>query len=307
MIPFWFPTTTINELRLYTNFNKIDVGGFGEIYSATYHQKSKTIPVAIKRLKPIYTKNPSIRKSFENEARFLKMLNHPQIPKFIDGYLSKEECFFIMEFIDGSPLDGLLLKIKALGNTFSLPFAFEVATQISTILSYLHTYTNESGALYPIIHCDIKPHNILITPAIDVFLIDFSIATPHIPNNSHKGGTYRYMSPERFVDETPSPKTDLFGLMLTFFQILTLRPLISGNTIYEIFSNYLTKKYLDDILKEGFPKPIEEIFLKGLAYKPNERFEDAKELKNALNECANRMGLELEKSKLQKILSSFSK
>jgi serine/threonine-protein kinase len=294
MIPSWLPTRSIKELLQYDDFKKIAEGGFGETYSATHHQKTKKIPVIVKRLKPLYLNNPLKRESFEQDARFLKAIHHPQIPKFMEGYLSEEECFFIMEAVHGLPLDALLSRANEAGSKLPLELFFDIAIQSSQVISDLHHFKDESGRLQPILHCDVKPHNILVTPEGKVYLIDFSVATHWITGKLHKGGTYRYMPPERFAGEAPSPQTDIFGLTLTFFQILTLRPLAQGKTLYEIFTHYLSKKYVEDIHQENLPKPIEDILMKGLAYQPEERFDSAEALMNALKKGAHTMKVVIE-------------
>jgi len=307
MIPSWFPTHSVKDLLKYDDFKKIAEGGFGEVYSATYRRKTKNIPVIVKRLKPLYLNNPQKRESFEQDARFLKAIHHPQVPRFIEGYLSEEECFFIMESVQGWPLDAVLSRVKEFGSPVPLELFFEIAIQASQVVDDLHHFKDESGQLRPILHCDVKPHNILMTPLGKVYLIDFSIATHWNPRKNHKGGTYRYMPPERFAGETPSPQTDIFGLALTFFQILTLRPLARGKTLSEIFGHYLSKKYLEEIHEENFPKPVEDILMKGLAFKPEERFESAEALTKALQNCAKTMEVFPEKSFIQNWLQKLMK
>ncbi len=92
MIPTWFPADQFEELRAYQDFHILAQGGFGEIYVVSGEGESSVI---LKRLKPQWVKDALKREAFEMEARFLKKLHHPQIPQYLDGFISDEECFFI--------------------------------------------------------------------------------------------------------------------------------------------------------------------------------------------------------------------
>ncbi len=161
--------------------------------------------------------------------------------------------------------------------------------------------------LYPIIHGDLKPHNILVTPDLKGVLLDFSLASHPDQAKGEVEGTPRYMPPERYAGKSPSPQTDIFGLTLTFFEMLTLKPLIREKTYVENFAKLLSKKYLEEIKEQNFFQALQEFLLKGLASRPEDRFPNIKEMEEALRECQKAMGLSWTSVELQQAYQKLAK
>jgi serine/threonine-protein kinase len=283
----------------YRNVRKIAEGGFGEVYSAL---KGDSL-VAIKRLIADKAKDPEKRVLFENEIHILRKLSHPNIPRFIDSFQSETENFLVMEYIDGLNL-ATLIDFLTTENRHPPPaFVFEVLLQLCSTLKYLHSY-NEAGSLRPVIHCDVKPKNILVSRSARVLLIDFTVATQDIQERKNLAGTYLYMPAELFMGEVPSPQSDIYALAATFYELLLLRPLVKeGGTISDVFGYLLSEGYIEVIRRINMIKPLEDLLFKGLAFQKKNRFSSVEDLEIAAIECIKKVGVKINQQDLEKFLS----
>ncbi|WP_372370773.1 protein kinase [Candidatus Uabimicrobium sp. HlEnr_7] len=200
-----------------TKYPKIDgyfidsvlgAGGMGQVFKAK--QISMDRYVAIKVI-PNTTENDSYIKRFEKEAKSVAKLNHPNIVRGIDHGRNEEVCYFVMEFIEGTSLQQKLEK-HSLNEKKSL----EIILQVSQALN--HAYKNG------IIHRDIKPDNIMITPDNRVLLCDLGLAKSVSNDTTLSGsmmGTPHYMSPEQCRGESDiDTRSDIYNLGITLFHML---------------------------------------------------------------------------------------
>ncbi len=296
MFPDWLPIDAFPELKTYRDFEKLTEGGFAEIYSAKRGEGE--IPVIVKRLRPLSTKDPEHRGLFENEARILQKMNHPQIPLYFDGFISERECFIIMSQVEGRDPSQLMKNAKSMGKTFPIELAFFSAIQLGEILDFLHHFREPSGEPNPILHCDIKPHNILIGPELKVFLIDFSVACFLKNLRPHLRGTPAFMPPERLGAQEFTLQTDIFPITLSLFFLLTGQVLIQAKKMTQLFGKWLSEEYYSTIRAQHFPIVLEEFFLKNLSLPPGTRAQSATELSKQLVACGKQMGLDLSAAKL---------
>ena len=277
-------TATEFVLPGYQDLRKIAEGGFGEVYSALKEDSSGSMKVAIKRLKPLQALDPVKRTLFENEARILKTVNHPNLPRFLNSFQSQSESILVMEYVPGVNLASMLEVLRCTGSYMPPGPAFEIFLQLCGTLQYLHLFKDEDGNLNPIIHCDIKPKNVLVTPS-RIVLIDFTVAIHQSQTRQHPAGTYRYMPAELFTGESPSIQSDLYALMATFYEMVLLRPLIKeGGTITDVFNYLLSQKYLDGIRRMNILQPLREFLLNGLAFEKEQRFSNADDMRLAAGE-----------------------
>ncbi|MFO1463836.1 MAG: serine/threonine-protein kinase [bacterium] len=285
MIPEWFPSSEIEALRRFTDFHKLAEGSYGEVFQASCQEaNAPPVPVIVKRLKPAYAiAEGKPREIFLHEAEVLKGLRHPQIPRYIDGYASSRECFFIMEFKEGHSVAHLLRNARLSQKTVSKPLSFRILLDVLDVLHYLHSVS--------LLHSDIKPENILVSPDLKSHLLDFSMAVPLQGPAKFLGGTKRYLPPENFLQSQPQAQSDLFSVAGVWFDLLALRPLHRGvRSDYEIFMRLLTGQHLKTVEKQGFPKKIEDILMRALAYRPEERFASARQFRDAVQRCGVELG-----------------
>ncbi|MDQ3821016.1 MAG: protein kinase [Acidobacteriota bacterium] len=198
---------------------QIGKGGMGEVFVATDERfQSK---VAIKRT---FYSDPEMSKAFEREARLLNRLRHTALPKVSDHFTEDGDQFLVMEFIEGSDLSELLRQRKV---PFPLTDVLRWADQLLDALDYLHTQEP------PVIHRDIKPQNIKLTPQGKVVLLDFGLAkgapTPAQTATGTVSSVFGYsvnFAPlEQMQGLGTDPRSDIFSLAATLYYLLTgVRP-----------------------------------------------------------------------------------
>jgi serine/threonine protein kinase len=193
-------------------------GGSGSTYRAT--RISDGAEVAIKILSLRHLHDWKQLELFEREAKVLSQLNHPQIPQYLEYFHvdtpSNRAFYIVQQLAPGKPLTGWV-NAGWLGTEAEVR---DIASQLLAILQYLHQQSP------PLIHRDIKPHNIIRNDDGQVFLVDFGAVQNVYHNTLMKGstvaGTYGYMAPEQFRGMAV-PSSDLYGLGATLLYLLTHR------------------------------------------------------------------------------------
>ena len=172
----------------YENIRPLDQqGGMGDIFFA--HKKGLNVDVVIKRVKKEFRG----RLDQKNEAEILKGLKHQYLPRIYDIIEGKDGYIYtVMDYIQGDDLQNYVNKHGCADQKS----AHRWACQLCEVVSYLHAQTP------PIIHCDIKPHNIMITPAGDICLIDFNTSLIFEDGQMAIGKTRGYAAPEQYLTES---------------------------------------------------------------------------------------------------------
>ncbi|WP_055075328.1 serine/threonine-protein kinase [Pseudanabaena sp. 'Roaring Creek'] len=202
----------------YTIVSVLGRGGMAITYAATDRLRDRA--VAIKVLSLRQASQWKAIELFEREAKVLASLNHPQIPKYIDYFYTDLESdrrfYLVQELIEGKSLNEIVQN----GMRMTEGEVKEIAIQILNLLCYLHELSP------PVVHRDIKPHNLIQRPTGAIALVDFG-AVQDIYRNTIAGGstfvgTYGYMAPEQFQGQA-SGASDLYGLGATLMFLLTHR------------------------------------------------------------------------------------
>lgn len=195
---------------------KLSKGGFSNTYiSETVNDKDKYL---IKSLS--LNEDPKAVELFHQEANILNKIQHPQIPKFIDFFIDKDQnCNFyiVEELIEGKNLAQLIQE----GKYFNESEVIKIGISICEVLEYIHNLNPT------IIHQDIKPENIILTPEGKIYLVDFGIAREKILSYQMKNqglstilGTQGYMPLEQFEGKSV-PASDIYSLGLTLIYLLS--------------------------------------------------------------------------------------
>ncbi|HPZ08656.1 MAG TPA: SUMF1/EgtB/PvdO family nonheme iron enzyme [Candidatus Eremiobacteraeota bacterium] len=245
----------------------IKIGGMGAIYETIdEHFGDKC---ALKVMTPKYSSckgQEYLKKRFEEEAKMLRKLHHPNLPRVIDYFIEDGIYYLVMDFIEGKDLETILNS----NGTPGLPEEklTDWAIQVLDVLSYLHSQKP------PIIYRDLKPGNIMLRENDDkVFLVDFGIARTMIIDNDALHtviGTQGYAPPEQYKGHI-EPRSDLYAMGATLHHLCTGKsPLVpfQFEPVQEFVSN----------ISENFVSVI----MKALSAKPEDRFFNAEEMKNAL-------------------------
>lgn len=259
----------------YELLEKIGDGGMAVVYRSRDRLLNRH--VAVKILKPEFTKDPKFIESFRRESQAAASLSHPNIVNVYDVGREGGIHYIVMELIDGQPLSD---KIKAQGPL--KPFeAVSIAKQVAAALG--HAHKNH------IIHRDVKPHNILLTGDGTAKITDFGIAkainTGTIVGNTETiMGSVHYFSPEQarggYVDE----KTDIYSLGIVLFEMLTGRvPFDAENPVAVALMHTNADMPRPSDLADGIPPALEEVVMKATDKYQVNRYRSADEMLEALN------------------------
>ena len=256
----------------YRLVRKLGSGGMGVVFEAI--QVSLNRKVAVKLLNSSLLTNPEQRAQFENEARLIAMLHHPNIVKIYSAGCSEERCYYAMELIDGKGLDRCRLEdIRDLAR---------IALQAAQALAYAH----RCGVL----HRDIKPANMLLDNDGDVHLSDFGIAftltgdEPVMEKSGIRSGTLRYMAPERLSEGANTYATDQYSFGVSLYEMIMGQPMFSAESGTEL------KKRIEsgDIPRLSCRYPeMAAIVNKCIQHRPEDRYKNMEEAASDLRRFLN--------------------
>ncbi|HPZ08289.1 MAG TPA: SUMF1/EgtB/PvdO family nonheme iron enzyme [Candidatus Eremiobacteraeota bacterium] len=194
----------------------IKTGGMGAIYQAIDKRFNNKCAVKEMALRESQGDSAYLTHRFQEEAKLLRTLHHPNLPRVIDYFIEKGTYYIIMDLIEGQDLDEIVHKYGNPGLPEEKVIKWSI--EVLDVLSYLHKHNP------PIIYRDLKPANIMIqTKNNQIMLIDFGIARSIMPENINtmtSVGTPHYSSPEHFEGKA-CPQSDLFSLGATMHHILT--------------------------------------------------------------------------------------
>jgi serine/threonine-protein kinase len=255
-------------------------GGMSFVYKAIDKQLQRT--VAIKTLKPVYVEQEKFVERFKREAQTAANLNHPNIVQIFDWGIG-DEPFFVMEYIDGSTLTSIISKKK----TLSISDILFIGAQVSSGLQAAHSQG--------LVHRDIKPGNIMITPEGKVKVTDFGIVSlqneeSDITKTGSILGTASYISPEQAQGKPVSKESDLYSLGTVLYELITGRPPFEGETPIATATKHITDKPEKlSVYRQNIPKGVENAILKLLHKYPKDRFKNAEDLRALLLQQKNQL------------------
>lgn len=246
-------------------------GGTGEVWLA--HDTTTDRAVALKLLSTAYAADPRFRQRFTREARLAAQVRGPHLVPIhsfgeLDGRL-----YIDMEFIEGSDVAALLRRSGRLEPERAL----EIVAQTATALDTAH----RAG----LVHRDVKPSNIMVTPDGTVYLIDFGTAhrsdQPAITATGNVVGTLAYMAPERF-DGAAGPRSDQYSLACVLFECLTgRRPFDDGEPPRLLRAHLFDTPPSASALDPAVPPAVDAVIARGMAKDPDRRWSSAGELASA--------------------------
>ena len=232
--------------------------------------------VAIKVLRPEYAANPSYVQYFQDEARAVAALRHPNIiPIFFIGQ-EGNVVFFSMAYIEGETFENWIEDKRWFNEDQAKWF-------LSHAVAALH-----SAHLANIVHLDIKPANFLVDRGNNIMLTDFGLAQKIVKDAEEAGGreafgTPAYVSPEQISREKTDQRTDIYSLGATLFHLMTGKQPFSGPSVEDIIWGHLEKPFPIEIAREAnLPTGWIHLIQKMMERSPDNRFADYRELRTAL-------------------------
>ncbi len=251
----------------------LGAGGMGQVYKVRNVISDRV--EAMKVLLPDLVSDPELADRFLREIKVQASLDHPNIAKLHTALRAGDQLIMIMELVEGTTLE----QMQEQG---PLPLA-DGLRYISDSLDALG-YAHEHG----VIHRDIKPANIMLTRDGVIKLMDFGIAKAASDHKLTMTGTTMgslyYMSPEQVKGVTSlDPRSDLYSLGVTLYEVVTGQRPFQGDSDYAIMSAHLEKQPRPPLeMDPSVPPALNEIILRGLAKSPDERFQSAAAFRRAL-------------------------
>ncbi len=253
-------------------------GGFSIIYKGVH--STLNMPVAIKMLRHNLAMNDDFLDSFHNEAQTIARLNHENIVKIYDIEERYKTVFIIMELLEGESLVALLKRLK------TIPFA--LAVDILIQVCYALDYAHQQG----IIHRDMTPDNIFLLPGNSVKVIDFGLACPAGTEDFDFSGTVMYMSPEQIEGDPVDRRTDIYGLGIVAYEMVTGKNPFKADTVKGEMDLHLTLDRLDPAERlPDLPEELRRFIMKASRCDANQRYQEVKQALEELKPLADRLGL----------------
>lgn len=248
---------------------RVAIGGMGEVWEATDLVIGRT--VAIKILKDEYLGDPGFLERFRAEARHAALVNHEGIANVYDYGEEEGSAYLVMELVPGEALSTILERERVLPTDRVL----DIVAQTASALQAAHA----AG----LVHRDIKPGNLLITPDGRVKITDFGIAriADQVPLTAtgQVMGTVQYLSPEQASGHPASPATDIYSLGIVAYEALAGRRPFTGESQVAIAMAQINETPPD--LPPTVPEPVRHLVLACIAKSPSERPASAANLARA--------------------------
>ncbi len=252
----------------------LGTGGMAVVYSARDLMLERI--VAIKILREDFSSDAAFRERFRQEARAAANLSHPNIVTVHDFGLDSGRLFIVMENVPGMDLKTIMLRRGRL----SIDEALHLMIQACAGVGYAH----RAG----LIHCDIKPHNLLVTPDKRLKVTDFGIARALATINPEEKqdvvwGSPQYFSPEQAAGSPPSPASDVYSLGVVLYEMLTGQLPFIGTTATELARLHRDIPPMPPSrLNPAISPALERIVMKVLSKEPSARYRTADQMGRVL-------------------------
>ena len=244
-------------------------GAMGQVFRA--YDEGLDREVAVKLMNPLSCSSPVHQKRFVREVRTVGQMRHPNVVVILDYGTQGKRPFLVMEFLAGQDFHSLLEKAGSQTPAACADWMIQVCRGL------------EAAHARGVIHRDIKPQNIFLTDRGVVKLLDFGIARTEesdLTATGHLVGTVDYIAPERILGEQGDHRSDLFSVGVLLHEMLSGAKPFRGKSITAILRNIVSNPPAK--LPPDLPRGLGEVILTALAKEPEQRYQTAAELAQAL-------------------------
>lgn len=258
----------------YKIISKIGVGGMADVFKGEDTLLGR--PVAVKILHSNFAGDDDFVARFKREAQAAGKLSHPNIVSMYDVGFDQGYHYIVMEYIEGETLKEYITRHERISIDNAVKFTIAIAEGL------------EHAHAMGIVHCDIKPHNVLITKQWRIKVTDFGIAramnagTTMMYTNSIMGSAH-YLSPEQASGKPVNGSTDIYSLGAVLYEMLTGRVPYEGETPISVALKHVRERLIPPTrYNPSIPTLLEAAVIKALAKRPEDRFSNITEMIAAL-------------------------
>lgn len=258
----------------YKTISKIGVGGMADVFKGEDTLLGR--PVAVKILHSNFAGDDDFVARFKREAQAAGKLSHPNIVSMYDVGFDQGYHYIVMEYIEGETLKEYITRHERISIDNAVKFTIAIAEGL------------EHAHAMGIVHCDIKPHNVLITKQGRIKVTDFGIAramnagTTMMYTNSIMGSAH-YLSPEQASGKPVNGSTDIYSLGAVLYEMLTGRVPYEGETPISVALKHVRERLIPPTrYNPSIPTLLEAAVIKALAKRPEDRFSNITEMIAAL-------------------------
>jgi serine/threonine protein kinase len=275
----------------YILLNKMSGGATAAVYRAKIRGEAGFERLlTVKRILPQMAGDPDFVETFVHEAKICARLNHSNICPIYELGKVGESLYMAMEWVAGKDLGAVARRLEYTGKVMPPLIAAWIAGRLCDALDYAHALKDGAGQPMGIVHQDLSPTNIVISYEGQVKLIDFGLAKAagraqqtNVDALKQKIG---YMSPELILGTTLDARSDVFGVGVCLYEMVTGRRLFAGtNDIATLKLVSSATVPPPSALIEDTPDDLEVIMMRALARDPDERWQSAGEMAQALTAC----------------------
>jgi len=283
---------TASSASSYAIIAKLATGGMADIFLArTASGAGVERYVVLKRVLRHRATDIKFVHMFLDEARLASQLQHPNIAQVFDTGKLGDSYFFTMEYVHGETVRELLHRAYAVSQKIPIGCALTIVAGAAAGLQHAHERVGLDGNPLGIVHRDVSPSNLMISYEGNVKLVDFGVAKASLQSIETQSGTVKgkigYMAPEQCRGGRVDPRCDLFSLGIVMWELLTGERLFKRTTEFESMESIVIEPSPPPSSRRSeIPKSIDDITLKLLAKRPDDRYQSADELLEAIEMAA---------------------
>jgi eukaryotic-like serine/threonine-protein kinase len=288
------------KLGHYELLHPLGAGGMAEVFKArAVGPGGFEREVVIKRILPAYGRDEDFVRMFADEARILGLVNHPNVVQALEFGEEDGTLFLALEYVDGPSLSRILRALRAANRRMPPAVAGYIAREICRALDYVHRLEDETGVRLDVVHRDVTPSNVIVTPWGGVKLLDFGVAKFASAVRSTREGTVKgkpaYLAPEQLQGKPIDGRVDLFALGIVMHEMLSLQHLFTGDSDLQTAKKIMEMKIPRlRAHRTDVPEELERIVMRALERDRQQRFATAAEMARALDDFVVGSKLHLE-------------
>ncbi len=246
--------------------------------------------VAVKRLHPMFARDPEFVSMFLDEARLAARIRHPHVIQTVDVVATKGELFVVMDYVEGESLSRLMRALRERGDLMPLRVVSAIVSGALQGLHAAHEAKDERGDDLGIVHRDVSPQNVLVGIDGLARVLDFGIAKAtgrmQTTREGQVKGKLAYMAPEQVHGETMTRTADIYAAAIVAWEAITAQRLFRADSESAVLAKVLAGEVAPpSSLVPEVPKQLDAVIMRGLARDPALRFATAKEMAQALEKC----------------------